>query len=278
MEYACITPLQGNLILTDDLHKSESLLQNKDLYKFIWVLEGSLDLTIDQMGIHLEKNQVIPLSNIHHIRFPRFTGKYISILFNSNFYCIFKSDSEVSCNGFLFAGYSNPLLMQLTDSQALTLERIISDIRLEYNEDDSHKEEMLRLHLKRFIIACTRIARNKYAIEPGNESAFYLFRKFVILVDENFREKKKVGDYAQMLNRSSKTLTNLFSLYKLPTPLQIIQERIEAEAKRLLLYSDKSAKEIAHILGFEEISSFSRFFKRVSGKTITEFRNQHRER
>ncbi len=166
----------------------------------------------------------------------------------------------------------------MTDIQALALERIVSDIQLEYKEDDSLKEEMLRLHLKRFIIACTRMARNKYAIEPGNESAFYLFRKFVILVDENFKEMKKVGDYAQLLNRSPKTLANLFSLYKLPAPLKIIQERIEAEAKRLLLYSNMNAKEIAHILGFEEISSFSRFFKRISGKTITEFRNLYRER
>lgn len=278
MEYACITPLQGSLIITDDLHKSKSLLQNKDLYKFIWVLEGSLDLTIDHMGVHLAKNQVIPLSNIHHIRISRISGRSISIFFNSNFYCIFKSDNEVSCNGFLFAGYSHPLLMQLTDIQALALERIVSDIQLEYKEDDSLKEEMLRLHLKRFIIACTRMARNKYAIEPGNESAFYLFRKFVILVDENFKEMKKVGDYAQLLNRSPKTLANLFSLYKLPAPLKIIQERIEAEAKRLLLYSNMNAKEIAHILGFEEISSFSRFFKRISGKTISEFRNLYRER
>ncbi|HBG53151.1 MAG TPA: AraC family transcriptional regulator, partial [Rikenellaceae bacterium] len=215
---------------------------------------------------------------IHHIRISRISGRSISIFFNSNFYCIFKSDNEVSCNGFLFAGYSHPLLMQLTDIQALALERIVSDIQLEYKEDDSLKEEMLRLHLKRFIIACTRMARNKYAIEPGNESAFYLFRKFVILVDENFKEMKKVGDYAQLLNRSPKTLANLFSLYKLPAPLKIIQERIEAEAKRLLLYSNMNAKEIAHILGFEEISSFSRFFKRISGKTITEFRNLYRER
>ena len=89
MEYACITPLQGSLIVTDDFHNSESLLQNKDLYKFIWVLEGSLDLAIDHMEINLVKNQVIPLSNVHHIRFTRISGKYISILFNSNFYCIF---------------------------------------------------------------------------------------------------------------------------------------------------------------------------------------------
>ena len=278
MEYACITPLQGSLIVTDDFHNSESLLQNKDLYKFIWVLEGSLDLAIDNMEINMVKNQVIPLSNVHHIRFTRISGKYISILFNSNFYCIFKSDSEVSCNGFLFAGYANPLPMQLTGSQIHALGSIVSDIRLEYKEDDSLKEEMLRLHLKRFIITYTRIARKKYAIEPAHESALYLFRQFIILVDSNFKEKKKVGDYAQMLNRSPKTIANLFSLYKLPSPLQIIQERIETEAKRLLLYSNMNAKEIAHILGFKEISSFSRFFKRVSGKTITEFRNQYKER
>lgn len=264
--------------MTDDFHDKETLLNNKDLYKFIWVLEGFLNLKIDYAGIHLKKNQVIPLSNLHHIQFERIRGKYISILFNSNFYCIFKSDSEVSCNGFLFTGYSDPMLMQLNDNQAETLERIVSDIVREYGEEDLLKEEMLRLHLKRFIITCTRIARDKFAMEPKDESTFYLFRQFLILVDRFYKEKKMVRDYALILNRSPKTLTNLFALYKLPAPLQIIHERIVAEAKRLLLYSDMNAKEIAHILGYEDLASFSRFFRRVSGKSITEFRNQYLEK
>ena len=275
MEYTYITPLQGSLIVTDDFHSSDSLLRNKDFYKFIWVREGSVDIEIDHVGIHLEKDQVIPLSNIHHITFSRIEGRYVAILFNSNFYCIFKSDNEVSCNGFLFTGYSNPMRMPLSVSQSETLERIITDIDREYLENDSLKEEMLRLHLQRFIIICTRIARDQFSIEPENETTFYLFRQFFTLVDRHYKEKKKVKEYADILNRSPKTLTNLFALNNLPSPLHIIHERILAEAKRLLLYSTKNAKEISDILGFDDMASFSRFFRRASGKSITEFRNEN---
>ncbi|HOO43367.1 MAG TPA: helix-turn-helix domain-containing protein [Bacteroidales bacterium] len=275
MEYTYITPLQGSLIVTDDFHSKDSLLRNKDLYKFIWVREGFVDIEIDHMGIHLEKDQVIPLSNLHHLTITGLEGKYVAILFNSNFYCIFKSDNEVSCNGFLFTGYSDPMRMQLNVSQSETLERIITDIDREYLENDSLKEEMLRLHLKRFIIVCTRIARDKFSIEPGNESTFYLFRQFLTLVDRYYKEKKKVREYAGILNRSPKTLTNLFALNNLPSPLHFIHERILAEAKRMLLYSNKNAKEISDILGFDDMATFSRFFKRTSGLSITEFRNEN---
>lgn len=275
MEYTYITPLQGSLIVTDDFHSRDSLLRNKDLYKFIWVRDGSVDIEIDHVEIHLEKDQVIPLSNIHHITFTGIQGKYVSILFNSNFYCIFKSDNEVSCNGFLFTGYSYPMRMPLSVSQSETLERIIQDINRESQENDSLKEEMLRLHLKRFIIVCTRIARDTFAPDPGNETTFYLFRQFFTLVDRHYKEMKKVKDYADILNRSPKTLTNLFALNNLPSPLHFIHERILAEAKRLLLYSNKNAKEISDILGFDDMASFSRFFRRASGKSITEFRNKN---
>ena len=98
------------------------------------------------------------------------------------------------------------------------------------------------------------------------------------LVDQHFREKKQVQDYADMLCRSPKTLSNLFSACGLPSPLRIIHERIDAEARRLLLYTRKSAKEISAILGFEDLAAFSRFFKKVTGESVSEYRKQaHRE-
>ena len=57
-----------------------------------------------------------------------------------------------------------------------------------------------------------------------------------------------------------------FTTCGLPSPLRIIHERIEAEAKRLLLYSQKSAKEITEILGFEDQATFSRFFQENDGR------------
>ena len=85
-------------------------------------------------------------------------------------------------------------------------------------------------------------------------------------------EKKQVQDYADLLFRSPKTLSNLFASCGVPSPLRIIHERIEAEAKRLLLYTPKSAKEISELLGFEDLSTFSRFFKKMTGESVSNFR------
>lgn len=276
MEYACITPLRGSLIVTDELHNNRALFLNNELYKFIWVRKGTVNLKVDHVLLPLEENQILPLSNIHNIQFEEVNGQYVSILFNSNFYCIYKSDDEVSCNGFLFTGYSNLMLLNIDKTQSITLEHIFSDMMLEYDAEDALKEEMLRLHLKRFIVTCTRIARDTLSIDPMNEQGFDLVRQFYILVDRFFKEKKKVSDYAYMLNRSPKTLTNLFAIYNLPAPLQVIHERIAAEAKRLLLYSNKKATEIAEILGFDDVASFSRFFKRNSGISISAFKKANR--
>ena len=63
---------------------------------------------------------------------------------------------------------------------------------------------------------------------------------------------------------------------RIPSPLRIIHERIEAEAKRLLLYSQKSAKEITEILGFEDQATFSRFFKKMTGESVSEYRKREK--
>ena len=99
-----------------------------------------------------------------------------------------------------------------------------------------------------------------------------------MLVDQHYKEKKQVKEYAGMLYRSPKTLSNLFAEYRLPTPLRIIHERLEAEAKRLLLYTSKSAKEIAEILGFEDVAAFSRFFKKVTKESVSEYRNREKRK
>jgi AraC-like DNA-binding protein len=57
------------------------------------------------------------------------------------------------------------------------------------------------------------------------------------------------------------------------SPQQFIQERRILEAKRLLLYSLKPVKEIAYELGFEDIQTFSRFFKKIEKISPSDFKN-----
>ncbi len=57
----------------------------------------------------------------------------------------------------------------------------------------------------------------------------------------------------------------------------VIQERIFLEAKRLLIYTNKSSKEIAYELGFEDVAYFSNFFKKTALVAPTLFRKNKNE-
>lgn len=274
MDYYFNTRLKGNLTLTSDFHTNQALRKDKTLYKFIWVQNGTITLEIDHIDITLGKDELISLTPLHHIAFKEINGTYLTLLFNSNFYCIYGHDQEVSCSGFLFNGTSSIIRLQLSARQSALLHEITDKLDNEYQIKDNLQEEMLRILLKRFIIACTRIAREKFAITTDKEKSFDIIRQYYVLVDNHFKEKKMVQEYADLLHRSPKTLSNLFSSYNLPSPLRIIHERIEAEAKRLLLYTSKNAKEIADILGFEDLSTFSRFFKNTTGESISDYRKR----
>ena len=268
------TKLKGTLALTNSYNSEKTLQKEKGLYKFIWVRKGSITVEIDHQEMLLVENDVISLTHLQHLEFKSIDGEYLVLLFNSNFYCIYGNDHEVSCSGFLFNGSSHLVRFTLNEEEQQELNNITNALENEFTVSDSLQEEMLRILLKRFIIQCTRIARQRLDITREKESSFEIVRKYYNLVDEHFRNKKQVQDYADLLHKSPKTLSNIFSACKLPSPLRVIHERLEAEAKRLLLYSNKSAKEIADILGFEDQASFSRFFKNMTGQSAVQFRNE----
>ena len=190
MEYIFNTRLRGNIALTDSYHTNLALQKDNTLYKFIWVQSGSLQLEIDHVPTTLVKGEIIPLTPLHHIEFKAINGEYLTLLFNSNFYCIFGHDNEVSCNGFLFNGTSNVMQLKLSESQVASLRDITDSLTSEYAIKDNLQEEMLRILLKRFIILCTRIAREKFSVSPEREKAFDMVRQFYVLVDNHFKEKK----------------------------------------------------------------------------------------
>lgn len=274
MDYQLNTRLNGNIAMTSSYHERASLQRDKTLYKFIWVQSGTLTLEIDHIPMRLEKDEIVTLTPLHHLEVKEVDGEYLTFVFNSNFYCIYGHDNEVSCNGFLFYGSSQVMRLALSAGQSSNLHDIVRIFRQESVIHDNLQEEMLRIVLKRFIITCTRIARQRFGVGQEQEKTFDIIRQYYVLVDRHFKEKKQVQDYADILCRSPKTLSNLFSACGLPSPLRVIHDRIEAEAMRLLLYTHKSAKEISSILGFEDLPAFSRFFKKMTGESVSGYRKR----
>jgi len=193
-------------------------------------------------------------------------------VFNKEFFCIQTYDEQVSCNGFLFFGSSQPQIVKLCEKELKYFSTMLYLFEEELTIKDHVQGEMLRTLLKRLLIISTRLIKEDLPTPNISNPHLDTIRKFNLLVEQHYREKHQVGDYADLLFKSPKTLSNLFNKYNKKTPLMVINERIMLEARRLLLYSDKTSEEISRELGYKEGGHFSKFFKRNEGLSPKEFK------
>jgi AraC family transcriptional regulator, transcriptional activator of pobA len=231
---------------------------------------------IDEVDYHVGTNTIIPLMLNQSFSFSR-PEDVAAVQFNRDFYCIINHDEEVGCVGFLFFGPSPVMLISPEEGEVGKLEQLLEHFREEMRSNDSTKAAMLRMLLVQYIIMLTRLSKRQYLTQQPEEEQFNLLRKFNLLVEIHFRKEKQVKFYAAQLHKSPKTLSNLFSNYCKKSPLTIIHERVVAEAKRLIYYTDKSIKEIAAELGFEDVSHFSKFIKGYTAHTPTQLKKTKEE-
>ena len=235
----------------------------------LWFQDDNSELKIDGKSKRFYKNEILFLTEFHKIEINRI-GVIQFIRFNRSFFCIIDHDSEIGCKGVLFFGSSNIPVIKIPKSDLRKFESFWKMFLLESEEQDSFQIEMIRTMLKRYVILCTRIYKDQNNLIHEEETS--LIREFNFLVEQHFRDKHKVSDYASLLNRSPKTLSNIFQKHSSKSPLQFIQNRKILESKRLLGYSDLQVQEIGHQIGYDEIQSFSRFFKRQTGHSPVSYR------
>lgn len=96
-------------------------------------------------------------------------------------------------------------------------------------------------------------------------------------LEKNYVTLKRPSTYAKLLNISTHYLNESIKSATGLSVSQQIQDRIILEAKRLLYHSDKSVKEIAYELGYEDYPYFSRLFTKITGMTALTFRQQKYE-
>lgn len=108
---------------------------------------------------------------------------------------------------------------------------------------------------------------------PNKTSRFSTISKaFRLLLETNYKNWKRPAEYAHELNIS---VAYLNECVKQATgdPVSIhIQQRIILEAKRLLYHTERSVKEIAIELGYEDYPYFSRLFSKTTGMPAITFR------
>jgi AraC family transcriptional regulator, transcriptional activator of pobA len=135
------------------------------------------------------------------------------------------------------------------------------------------KSEMLHKYFRLFLDSFSRLQEIKGHPVSG-KMMHKLVDRFLALVEDKFRERLTVTDYAKAvfvtpnyLNHVIKTTTGL-------TAREHIQQRILLEAKTELRRQGASMKQIAYHLGFDDLGHFSKFFKNTAGKNFTDYKKE----
>ncbi|MDR6733687.1 MULTISPECIES: AraC family transcriptional regulator [unclassified Sphingobacterium] len=172
---------------------------------------------------------------------------------------------------FSFTNYQNHPVIDLTADSFAQLLYEFESVKQELKRENS----LIPLISARAGVIAAIVSREA-------ESAFTEFKvyqsvprlaKFNMLIDEFFREQKMVAFYAEKLNISPNYLNILCKKHLKISATQLIHQRINIEAKRLLQSSERSIKEIAFELGFADQAYFSNFFKLQIGTSPSDFRD-----
>ena len=98
--------------------------------------------------------------------------------------------------------------------------------------------------------------------------------KAIEYIHEHYCERIYLDDLANHVNLSKHYLCYLFKKETGTTITNYINDLRIEKAKQLLLDGEYAVKELYHRLGFRDQQYFSKTFKRIVGKTVTEYKRQ----
>ena len=119
--------------------------------------------------------------------------------------------------------------------------------------------------MKIFLIAASRVKSQQqpHTLQLRNlKKEPFILQDLKEAIEKEFKSKHAPGDYAVLLNISLNALTKITKTHFNKNLTSLINERIIIEAKRELYLTNKSIKQLAYELGYEDEYYFSRLFKK----------------
>lgn len=131
-------------------------------------------------------------------------------------------------------------------------------------------------HLLNALFVLIETERTKIAPQNNNSEIAQntTLQNFLQILEENYQRPLGVDFYAQKLFMSPRNLNLICKNILQQTVSEIIETRKLIEAKNQLTHTDKNISEIGFDLGFNEKAYFSNVFKKRTGQTPTEFREE----
>jgi AraC family transcriptional activator of pobA len=261
------------MIYIRDLHNCPPSYLNdpgrKDFFEIVWLKnEDPLhDLKTSDFEAKGDWIYLIPPYRVHQLNKAGKNGALISFKreilqeedkeFLLDIFKIFNVQGEFSC-------------LRLDKAAADDLNGIY-DLLIDEYQKSSEDLMILKTLLKVFLLKLIKVKEQEFTAHDIHQKRVY---EFLMLLEGNYLQVRNIDYYAGKLGISSKRLNQILKDKLDKTGTQIIHDRIILEAKRLIIHSEHTIKEIAFELGFSDRPYFSRFFKKQTTQTPEAFQKQ----
>ena len=265
------------IILSNNGNGNKGIPIRCDHYIVVFCKNGEGYKRINHHRFHIVKNSVhiIEPGNIHSFSNTSSDFEIIILLFKKSIFSklaipepvldkLLHIDSECTPNIKLksheFARWNNKLI----------------ELNEELKQRKSFYNEAVNGLLINLFSSIKRKLEHQTATIPKKSRQQEIFDRYKQLIEQHFRTKKKVKDYADLMAITPKHLSETIKDLSNNSALHYIHERILNETEYLLAYSDASISEIAYSLNYNNPSHFGRFFKSYRGTTPLKYKTNFR--
>ncbi len=242
-----------------------------DYHLFCLLEEGTIPFEIDFQKYSIQPSSVIYIhpNQVHRmVAFENITLSFLAINSENLNPEYLKLLEDIAP--------AKPLVLN-EETFAIISEAIVFSIKL----SERKHEKLHHALLKDSCNTVVALIASQYLQQSNSTETLSRFeiitKAFKVTLERNFITIKKPADYSKILNISTPYLNECVKNTTGHSVSHHIQQRIILEAKRLLYHSDKSVKEIAADLGYEEYNYFSRLFTKITGMTALTFRNKNHD-
>ena len=278
----------GKEILSKELDSKDVVILEKETiltktspirvncFVLLLCLNGECTRSVNQFDFTISKFslQLIPPGSIFSFENLMKETELSMLLFTENF--IVSNDHEIQIENHALLDFHRECIDNIFLSQSIftRIKTIFEDINSELYEKQDNHMLIVKLLIIKILLLLKRLKTAQKPLYSKNFStrAQQIVYRYLMLVEEFFLEKKQISDYAKLLKISTKHLGETVKATSGKSALFYIQNRLLKEAQYLLKYTDLTMTEISRLLHFENLSEFSRFFKRHSKITPKNYR------
>lgn len=240
--------------------------QRYDFYQLIWFTKagGNPVYLLDFNEYELTDNQIVLVfPGQIDMMDPQDKEGFLFAIHNDIFFEINQRINSDYLNGY----FSNVFISPDNNTRKI-LEDIVGLTLSEYNSQN--RLILMQSYMEAFLFHVSALFENTDAFKNKCDS---LIAELMRLIDKSFINERETDFYAQKFGMTNKTINEACKKGTGKTIKQHLQERLLLEIKKEIRLREKSLKEIAFDLGFNEPAYFTRFFKQHTTLTPKEFRD-----